>query len=45
MAAAFFGFYMLGHGYVMAKFGDKKYYGYLYTNKGGIMKGTTTWEK
>ena len=45
VVAAFIGFYMLGHGWVSGQFGDTPYYRYLYTNKRGIMNGTTPWEK
>ena len=43
--AAFFGFYFLGHGWVMGSFGDTAYYRYLAVNKRGIMNGSKPWEK
>ena len=45
MGAAFLGFYMLGHGYVMNKFGDKSQFNYLYWNKSSIINGSKTWEQ
>jgi hypothetical protein len=45
MGAAFLGFYVLGHSYVMGKFGDQQQFNYLFTNKQAILNGTSSWER
>ena len=42
---AFVAFYMLGHGYVMGRFGDRRQFNHLYMNKSGILAGTTAWDR
>ena len=45
IAGSFLIFYMLGHGYVMSKFGDSKQLRYLYSNKSAIMSGSQPWDR
>jgi len=45
IGVAFLGFYMLGHGLVMGKFGDRRQFNHLYMNKSGCLNGTVAWDK
>jgi len=45
IGGAFLAFYMLGHGYVMGRFGDRRQFNHLYLNKSGILAGTTAWDR
>jgi hypothetical protein len=37
--------FMLGASFVANRFGDRRTFNYLFTNKGGIMKGSKPWDK
>jgi len=45
MGFAFLAAYMIGHGFVMNRFGDKARFSYLYRNKSAIVGGSLPWEQ
>ena len=45
IAAAYVGCFMIGHSFVMGNFGDSRQYRYLTFNRGGIVKGSKSWDR